>query len=181
MFKQDVDQVLKCWTVKRQSTPNVWAVKMAADVQSDFWEQVELAFPQEQQMVAGKNVPPVNARDLCTLQDEKWVNDAVIACCLALTCQRSQNQLLGKPADPQNQARIIFCETLLVQKIVQAHQEVDRADTPADATISLGRWSMKNCDVASVMQAEKIIVPVHVGSNHWLHSWPSSQGCRPPA
>ena len=27
---------------------------------------------------------------------------------------------------------------------------------------------MKACDVAHVLKAEKIIVPAHVGSNHWL-------------
>ena len=105
------------------------------------------AFPMEQQMVASKSVPLVTAKDLHTLQDGEWVSDAVLACCLALACQRSQNQLLWKPADPQNQARIIFCETHLMQKIVDAHQEKDGPRAPADDTISLARWSMKACDV----------------------------------
>ena len=119
-------------------------------------------------MVASKSVPLVTAKDLHTLQDGEWVSDAVLACCLALVCQRSQNQLLCKPADPRTEGQIIFCETHLMQKIVEAHQENDGPGAPADAAISLARWSMKACDIAYVLKAEKIIVQAHVGSNHWL-------------
>ena len=54
-----------------------------------------------------------------------------------------------------------------MQKIAQAHKEYGSGGNTAIDVLSMARWS-KKCDVGSVLQAQQIFVPAHVGSNHWL-------------
>ena len=55
----------------------------------------------------------------------------------------------------------------MLEKIFRAHQQ-DRTDgSTAGDVLTVARWS-KKCNVSAVLRAQKIFLPAHVGSNHWL-------------